>query len=79
MLRCAALGLALALASTVEAMPIRPVQPMEDMVTLVRGGCGVGYQRVGGRCVRNSLVRGFRKCARGYHFVGQRCIRRAPD
>ena len=70
------LAFALALISTAQAKPLAPPQYLDDMVMTVREGCGVGYQRVGGRCVRNTVVRTFRRCAAGYRLTGNRCIRR---
>jgi hypothetical protein len=69
----------MSLASSVQAMPVSPVQiPDNNMVVTVRGGCGVGYQRVAGRCVRNTAVRHFRRevrrCERRLRHNG-RCIR----
>jgi hypothetical protein len=75
MLRLIVLAFSLALVSTAEAKPLAPLQP-DDMVVTVREGCGVGYQRVGSRCVRNTAVRAFRRCAAGYRLVGARCIKR---
>jgi hypothetical protein len=69
----------LSLASSVQAMPVSPVQaPDNNMVMTVRTGCGVGFQRVAGRCVRNTAVRQFRRatrrCERRLRRTGQ-CIR----
>ena len=76
MIRPMILVVALGLASTAQAVPLAPSQNPEDMVAKVREGCGVGYQRVGARCVRSTVVRTFRRCAAGYRLVGGRCIRR---
>lgn len=76
MIRPMILAVALALTSTAQAVPFAPLQKADDMVAKVREGCGVGFQRVGGRCVRNTVVRTFRRCAAGYRLVGSRCIRR---
>jgi len=59
----------LSLASSVQAMPVSPLQTTDDIVVSVRDSCGAGFQRVAGRCVRNSAVRQFRRGAR-------RCERR---
>jgi hypothetical protein len=69
----------LSLASSVQAMPVSPVQaPDSNMVVTARAGCGVGYQPVAGRCVRNTAVRSFRRsfrrCERRLRHNGQ-CIR----
>ena len=50
----------LSLASSVQAMPVSPVQGTDNMVVSVRQSCGAGFQRVAGRCVRNTAVRRFR-------------------
>jgi hypothetical protein len=54
----------LSLASSVQAMPVSPVQGTDNMVVTVRGGCGISYQRVAGRCVRNTAAHHFRRAAR---------------
>jgi hypothetical protein len=36
----------LSLASSVQAMPVSPLQTPDNMVVTVRQACGVGYQRV---------------------------------
>lgn len=76
MVRLIVLAFALALIATAQAKPLAPPQHPDDLVITVREGCGVGYQRVGGRCVRNTVVRTFRRCAAGYRLTGNRCIRR---
>jgi len=68
MVRVIIVAFTLSLASSVQAMPV-PVQATDSMVVTVRTGCGVGFQRVAGRCVRNTAVRQFRRSAR-------RCERR---
>jgi len=75
MIRLVALAFALALASTAQAKPLALLQ-QDGMVVTVRDGCGAGYQRVAGRCARNTAVRTFRRCAAGYRLSGSRCIRR---
>jgi hypothetical protein len=69
------LGFALSLASSVQAMPLAPLQQTDDMVVTVREGCGAGYQRVAGRCVRNTAVRRYTRCAAGLRLINGRCIR----
>ena len=59
MVRVIIVAFTLSLASSVQAMPV-PVQATDSMVVTVRVGCGVGFQRVAGRCVRNTAVRHFR-------------------
>jgi hypothetical protein len=79
MVKLVILACALVVASAVQAKPVPLLQQQtDDVVVTVREGCGVGYQRVGGRCVRNTAVRAFRRCAAGYRVSGNRCIRRAP-
>jgi hypothetical protein len=75
MIRFVVLVLALCLASSVQAMPLASIQSPDGVTVTVRQGCGVGFQRVGNRCVRSTAVRQFRRCAAGYRLVGGRCIR----
>jgi hypothetical protein len=75
MTRLIALAFALSIGASVHAMPLVSIQQSDDMVVTVRQGCGVGFQRVGGRCVRNAVVRTVRRCARGLRLVNGRCIR----
>ena len=63
----------LALASSTQAMPVAPVQQLDDMVTPVREACGPGMQRVNGVCRRNTTVR--HACAAGLRLVNGRCVR----
>ena len=78
MVRVIIVAFTLSLASSVQAMPV-PVQATDSMVVIVRTGCGVGFKRVAGRCVRNTAVRHYRRavrrCARGLRRVDGRCIR----
>jgi hypothetical protein len=78
MVRVIIVAFTLSLASSVQAMPVSPLQATDSMVVTVRGGCGVGYERVAGRCVRNTDVRHFRRavrrCARGLRYVDGQCI-----
>jgi hypothetical protein len=65
--RVALLGFTLcvaALASPVQAMTVRGLESASDMVVSVRAACGAGYQRVAGRCVRNTAVRHYRRAVR---------------
>jgi hypothetical protein len=79
MIRVIAVAFALALASSVEAMPLLPLQQPDNMVTTVRAACGAGFHRVRGVCVRNTTARHVRRhvrrCAAGLHLVNGRCIR----
>jgi hypothetical protein len=67
----------LSLASSVQAMPVSPVQTPDNVVVKVRQGCGAGYQRIAGRCVRNASVRHFRRivrrCPGGLRLVDGKC------
>ena len=78
MMRPFVLVFALVLASTAQAKQVPQLPRPDDIVVTIREGCGIGYQRVAGRCVRNTMVRAFRRCAARYRLVGSRCIRRAP-
>jgi len=50
----ALLGLAV---GPVQAMPIAPLSGAAPEITLVAGGCGVGFHRgPGGGCLRNGMV-----------------------
>jgi len=51
MARLIAPGLAVALVSSAQAMPLAPQQP-DETLTLVREACGSGMHRVDGVCVR---------------------------
>jgi hypothetical protein len=68
----------LSLASSVQAMPVSSLQTPDNIVVTVRQGCGIGYQRIAGRCMRNPTVRHFRRivrrCAAGLRLVNGRCI-----
>jgi hypothetical protein len=78
MVRLITFAFALSLASSAQAMPVSPLQTPDNNVVTVRQGCGIGYQRVAGRCVRNASVRHFRrvvrKCAAGLRMVDGKCI-----
>ena len=76
MIRLIAVGFALALASSVQAMPPAPLAQPDETVIQVREGCGEGMRRTaGGACVRTrSHYRGVaagparravRRCAAG--------------
>jgi hypothetical protein len=75
MIRFAVLILALSIASSVHALPLASIQSPDGVTVMARQGCGVGFRRIGNRCVRNTAVRKFRRCAAGYRLVGGRCIR----
>jgi len=75
MFRIILVALALALASSAQAVPLAPVQQPEDLVTTVREACGAGMHRVNGVCVRTPARRQAARCAAGLRYVGGRCIR----
>ena len=60
MVRVIIFAFALSLASSVQAMPVSPLQAQDDIVVSVQQACGAGFQRVAGRCVRNTAVPHFR-------------------
>jgi hypothetical protein len=68
----------LSLASSAQAMPVSSLQTPDNIVVTVRQGCGIGYQRIAGRCMRNPTVRHFRRivrrCAAGLRLVDGKCI-----
>jgi len=75
MIRLAVLAFALSIGASAQAMPLAVSQQPDDMVVVVRQACGAGFQRVRGRCVRNTAVRTVRRCAAGLRLVNGRCIR----
>src|SRR5215510_6777775 len=78
MTKLIAIAFALGLASSTQAMPVAPIQQLDDMITPVREACGPGMQRVNGVCRRNTTVRA--ACAAGMRFVLIICLppRRSP-
>ncbi len=61
MTRLIALGFALAVATSAQAMsPAQPNQP-DNMITQVREACGAGMHRVSGRCVTTPARRAVRR------------------
>lgn len=68
-----AVAFILALASSAQAMPVSPIQQPDEMVTLVREGCGPGMHRVRGVCRRSMAVR--HACAAGFRLANGRCVR----
>ena len=69
MIKLIALGFALALASSAQAMPPVSLLQPDEMVINVREGCGAGRVRgPGGRCVARTTIRQTRRAAR-------RCLR----
>ena len=63
--RLIAITFALTLASSVQAMPVAPLQQPDDMVITVREACGAGMHMVNGTCVRTHASRAASRCARG--------------
>lgn len=78
MLKIVVFAFILSLASSVQAMPVSSLQAPDNIVVTVRQECGVGYQRIAGRCMRNPTVRHFRRivrrCAAGLRLVDGKCI-----
>jgi hypothetical protein len=64
MTKLIATAFAVALVSSVQAMPLAPPAP-DDTLTLVREACGAGMHRVNGVCVRTHARRAASRCARG--------------
>jgi len=65
---------ALTLVTSAQAAPLMPLAPLhqpDSIVTTVRAGCGLGYQRRAGVCVRNTTVRRVRRTVRR----ARRCVR----
>ncbi|MBW8857914.1 MAG: hypothetical protein JF604_27140 [Bradyrhizobium sp.] len=65
MIRFIAVGFALALATSAQAMPLASI-PQSDGITQVAYGCGPGMVRVRGVCVARAAVRQARRCVRWY-------------
>ena len=69
MIRLSTVALALALASSAQAMPRAPIQRPDEIVITVREACGAGMHRVAGVCVSNvgarHARRAVRRCVRG--------------
>ena len=53
---------ALALATSVQAMPVTPLHQPDGMITQVREACGAGMHMVNGRCVTTMARRQARRC-----------------
>ena len=62
MIRLTAVVFALALATSVQAMPVTPLHQPEGMITQVREACGAGMHMVNGRCVTTMARRQARRC-----------------
>jgi hypothetical protein len=65
MTRLIAIAFALMLASSVQAMPVAPLQQPDDMVITVRQACGAGMHMVNGVCIRTHARRAASRCVRG--------------
>jgi hypothetical protein len=65
MTRFIVLGFALTLASVAQAMPLAPLQQLDEVVINVREACGAGMHMVNGVCVRTHARRATSRCARG--------------
>ena len=68
MIRLIAVGFALAVATSAQAMSVAPLAQSDNMVTQVRQACGAGMHMVNGRCVTTPARR----------HVRREVIRRAP-
>ena len=62
MIRLTAVVFALALATSVQAMPVPPPHQPDNMITQVREACGAGMHMVNGRCVTTMARRQARRC-----------------
>ena len=62
MIRLTAVVFALALATSVQAMPVTPIHQQEGMITQVREACGAGMHMVNGRCVTTMARRQAHRC-----------------
>ena len=62
MIRLTAVVFALALATSVQAMPVTPLHQQDGMITQVREACGAGMHMVNGRCVTTMARRQARRC-----------------
>jgi hypothetical protein len=59
------LAFALTLASSAQAMPLAPLQQLDEVVINIREACGAGMHMVNGVCVRTHARRATSRCARG--------------
>jgi len=66
MIRLIAVGFALVLAASAQAMPFAPIQQLDGVTTPVAYGCGPGRTRVRGVCVARTTIRQARRCVRWY-------------
>jgi hypothetical protein len=63
MIRLIAVGFALALATSAQAMSPAPLHQPDGMITKVREACGAGMHMVNGVCVTTPARRQVRRCA----------------
>ncbi|RUP07909.1 MAG: hypothetical protein EKK38_17330 [Hyphomicrobium sp.] len=63
-IRLIGFALALAAATSAEAMPVAPVHQPDSVVTQVRFGCGLGRTRINGVCVSRRNIRRVRRDVR---------------
>jgi putative N-acetylmannosamine-6-phosphate epimerase len=71
MIRLVAVAFALALATSVQAMPVTPLHQPDSTITQVREACGAGRVRINGVCVARTTRRQVRRCAR---WNGGTCV-----
>ena len=65
-------AIALAAATSAQAMSPVPLHQADGMITQVREACGAGRVRVNGICVARTTIRQTRRCAR---WNGGVCVR----
>ena len=65
-------AIALAAATSAQAMSPAPLHQADGMITQVREACGAGRVRINGICVARTTVRQTRRCAR---WNGGVCVR----
>ena len=68
-------ALALAVATSAQAMSLVPLHQSDGMITQVREDCGAGYHMVNGTCIRTVARRNAARCAVGMRTVGGRCVK----
>jgi hypothetical protein len=66
---------AMAVASSAQALPLVPTHQPDSLITTVREGCGAGFTKANGRCVRTPARAAARRCAAGLRLAEGRCIR----
>jgi hypothetical protein len=57
-------ALAFAVTTSVQAMPMAPIQGPEGLITQAAAACGMGRTRVNGVCVSRAAKRHARRCVR---------------